>query len=314
MYAGIDYLTLWSRSSKAANESFYSQVANWVMSLAIAGRDAKAAALYGTKGVRCQGVYVGIGDEAALLNVPGGLAQTAYCKFYNPSHTVTRIDVQVTSQHGYDSKSPRTPFDAWFKTLDDFVPTRRGRKATTRETGDRSARTVYSGSNNTEILGIIYNKHLQSPDQPDYHNCVRWEVRCRAEWAEMLATRFVLMQSDEITADCADLVASFWLKRGLRVPWYLTHTKLWRTPPVAPYDYERTLKWLTESVAPSIDRLLSYVPLDQVLCAIGLAETLDSVYNQQNDRLLSSIYRQGDQIDGNDTGSVVHLHSEFPGP
>ena len=293
MYAGIDYLTLWSRSSPEANKTFYDICSDWVASTAINSKDIKYATLYGTKGIRAEGAYIGVGPNSALLNVPGVRAQEAYCRLYNTSHTCTRMDIQVTCQHGYNPKEPAKPFYEWFDVLEAFKPPGRGKKAIPRDTGDKLSRTVYSGQSGSDIMGRIYNKYLQSNKEDQYRNCIRWEVQARREWAEMLASRFVMHQFDEITSGIPELVASFFQKRGLRVPWYLVHSKLWRSPPVQPYDYERTLKWLETSVAPSIERLTGYVSLEHILGALGIAERIDVLYNQKQIELdVSSEFTQ----------------------
>jgi hypothetical protein len=115
MFAGIDYLTCWSRSSGEANKSFYDSVSDWVAHLGVKGMGVKPATLYGTRGIRCEGVYIGIGQSSALLNVPGSLAQEAYEKFYNSSHTVTRLDIQVTCQNGYNEEKPLEPFHRYLE-------------------------------------------------------------------------------------------------------------------------------------------------------------------------------------------------------
>jgi len=270
MYAGIDYLTVWSDSSPEANTSFYQNATNWLIGLTPSANTIKTATLYGTKGIRSEGVYVGLGDDRALLNVPGMLAQQAYCELYNPSHKITRMDVQVTSTHGYNKQEPHKPFHEWLAQLDAHKPTTRGRKPdATIAGGYGKGWTTYTGSYGSDILGRIYDKWAQSKDET-YKNAVRWEVQCRREYAEMLASRFLMLTYDEITTAIPELVASFYGKRGINPPWAMAYSKLWRSPPKQVWDYERSLVWLESAVKPTIERLTGYVPLDQILTALGL--------------------------------------------
>lgn len=271
MFAGIDYLTLWSDSSVAANTSFYEMGTNWLAEITPASHKLKTATLHGTRGIRSEGIYIGIGDTRALLNVPGALAQRAYCDLYNTSHKVTRMDVQVTSTHGYDVKQPEAPFWRWEEQLRLAKPQGKGRKVKpTFVGGVGEGITIYSGSNDSDTRGRIYDKWKQSGEM-EYLNTVRWEVVVRRKLAEIIATRFAMLTFDEITSAIPELVASFWQKRGLYCPWGMSHSKLWRTAPVKPWDFERSLKWLEHSVAPTIEKLRGYVPLAQILEALGLA-------------------------------------------
>jgi DNA relaxase NicK len=271
MYAGIDYLTLWSDSSQDANKSFYNNGLAWITRLALNTTDIKPATLYGTKGFRCNGTYIGIGDERALLNVPGPTAQEAYTRFYNSSHTVTRMDIQVTSQHGYTTKRPKDAIANYASLLRVAKPPKGGNKPKVRlvDADEGDGDTVYSGKNASNSMGRIYDKWAQSGDER-YRNMLRWEVQTRRTHAEFLATQFLVMNNDEITSEVVRLVQSFWQKRGIEPPWGTVHPGLWRIPPAEKYDYERTLNWLERAVKPSIERLTGYVSMAQIMSALGI--------------------------------------------
>lgn len=278
MFAGIDYITLWSRSSPEANTTFYNNCSDWVAGLSVDARGVKPATLYGTKGIRNEGAYIGIGSNSALLNVPGPLAQIAYERFYNPSHRCTRLDIQVTCSNGYDVKSPMEPFVHYLAQLDKYVPTGRGKKAVPSYTGKGETLTVYSGARAGKAMGRLYNKWLQSKD-PTYKHMIRWEAQFRREYAAMLADKWLMATGDDITSDIPGLLASFWEKRGITVPFKFVHNQLWKPPPSAKYDYEKTLKWLTTTVAPSIERLTGYVSRTKIMIALGLEIEGIDAYN-----------------------------------
>jgi len=278
MFAGIDYITLWSRSSDEANKSFYSNASDWVAGVGTGARGVKTATLYGTKGIRNEGAYIGIGNDSALLNVPGTLAQQAYETFYNSSHTVTRLDIQVTCTNGYNTDEPMEPFKRYLERLEAFKPTSKGRKAEPSYTGKGETLTIYSGARASPSMGRIYNKWLQS-NEVAYKNCIRWEIQLRRSNAQYLADKWLMSTSDEITADIPALVASFWQKRGLIVPFRFIHPQQWRNPPNQQYDYERTLKWLTSAVAPAIERLTGYVSRTKIMLALGLELEGIEAYN-----------------------------------
>jgi Replication initiation factor len=270
VFAGIDYLTLWSDSSPEANKSFYQNASDWLVSVTPQASNIKSASLYGTKGIRSEGVYVGIGEERSLLNVPGALAQQAYCKLYNPSHTITRMDIQVTATHGYDRKCPEAPFFNWLVELNTFKPKGKGRPAkATIAGGYGQGWTTYTGKSGSDIMGRIYDKWAQSGDEA-YRHAIRWEVQARRQFAEMLAQRFIMLTYDEITSSIPELVQSFYEKRGINPPWRTANPQLWRQPPPQVWDYERSLKWLEQSVSPTIERLLGYVSLQQICAALGI--------------------------------------------
>jgi len=269
MFAGIDYLTLWSRSSDEANKSFYNSASDWVAGVGVGLKGLKSATLYGTKGYRNEGAYIGIGNDCALLNVPGPLAQQGYEAFYNSSHDVTRLDIQVTCSNGYNPSEPLEPFKRYLERLESFKPTSKGRKAIPSFTGKGETLTIYSGARASPSMGRIYDKWQQS-NEAMYKNCIRWEVQLRRGNAQYLADKWLMNTSDEITSDIPGLIASFWQKRGLIVPFNYVHKQLWQQPPIQAYDYERTLRWLTVAVAPAIERLTGYVSRTQIMLALGL--------------------------------------------
>jgi hypothetical protein len=279
MFAGIDYLTLWSDSSAEANKSFYMNTSEWLAGIEPASPlNIKPASLYGTIGIRKEGIYTGLGDDIALLNVPGAMAQEAYCKFYNPSLRITRMDIQVTSNHGYNPKNPSEPFMDWYNAVEMNKPTTKGRKPKPWYiTGKDSGFTLYIGSMDSEHFGRIYDKWAQSKNEL-YKNCIRWEIKCKKLPSEQLASRFLMMQSDEITGTIPSIVAGYFRERGAIAPWEYTHAKLWRPTPRGEYDYEKTLRWLDTQVAPSIIRLAGHIGWERILQVLGVDSVAQSLY------------------------------------
>lgn len=234
-----------------------------------AGEIGRPLSWKGYEGFQCGHLLYGERMDGCVVQLSGFRAGSHWMRLYRCASNVSRIDLQGTfridgpvgpsiTNHFREMKKhasmfKRAPQPALFIGRDD-------------------SRTVYSGSPASDRKGRIYDKGAES-GMDHFQNSVRYEV--------VLTSKRAMGAAHQLSSRCSDLPAiartalAFFEHRGAYVEpltTSLTDCVSIETSAVRarPSDCERSLTWLTNSVSPSVKRLVDRGYLQQVLEALNL--------------------------------------------
>lgn len=269
--AAVDYIRVSHDNSKEGQyaELEWYEAQRHIGSNAGRGDVSKAWRWMGYDGIAWAGVSVGRGPHGSLCQ-GSGVSAAQLVDLRIPWRGCSRLDLQIT--YWYDADAP------WMAVaLADVADKARHRTGTRpykvrHIDGHGDGDTLYLGARGKDTKFIrVYDKWRQSGRSEEWRYAWRWEVELTdGHAAYALRTIEEWGQSEH---SVASLVASYFGEKGINVPetgtaLVLPSSKL----PRPKSDTERRLRWLSEQVRPSIDKLIAAgVSSEEVRRILGLA-------------------------------------------
>lgn len=264
---GVDYLTV-TTSNDAAKRNLFGVYTRGVAQAERLGDARKKAGFQGFMGEQCGPWFYGRREELWLLRISGPVAGDSFHDLPWPALNCSRIDLQITVQ-----------LPAYVGTIAEDIGAARFQAATSRKiklipaqdlkvkygNGD----TLYIGSRESPRFGRIYDKDKQSKDER-YANCWRFEI----EYKKVVAPEIVryLLQEKELAPAVGAAVTGQLEAWGVPTHFGYPNRLVAGSIGRREYDSERSMKWLREQVAPTIEKLLATVDRESIEEALGLRE------------------------------------------
>lgn len=269
-YAGCDYVRLTSRNRRGDDETpmLYQRVARALVGAATEGEVAfEPWAWRGYYGNTCAGVSYGSGNQGHILQVSGWKAQDE-ALLSLPYDNVARCDAQITIWNKLDN--PDVARLAAYCSRAYALDANGGKWKAPYINGDGKGDTAYIGSRRSDSFLRIYDKWRESGESDEYKWAWRFEVECKNDEAKAIwPEKGSLASSPDYWATA---VRSRLRQRGIVLPRLDGATSY--APPRPRREetsIDRRLAWLSNQVAPSIDKLVAQgVSLRHIAERLGL--------------------------------------------
>lgn len=263
--AGIDYLTMTTNDGKTAAKTLQ-EYNIWAEHMKALGHEEKPEHILGYKGVKCANVFFGERHDGWMTRASDWQAGVWYRAMPFPMWKPTRIDIQLTGVFGED--------------VENFAVEQASNAVAQREhsTGGRPYRvqlirgfgagdTLTVGSRSSQRYGRLYDKHRESKGEyPE--GAWRWELETKEEAAEEVNK--MLRTADDETPLIAGLIIEYYTARGVQVPINVASSPAILHLGRNTADDERSLRWLSHYVRPTVDRLKRKGHEARVREALGL--------------------------------------------
>lgn len=226
----------------------------------------------GYHGKRSGAVSCGVGKEGSIVTLKSREAFRSAESFLGGGYRVTRLDLQITC---FDESKMEDRWQAEYYAL-----LSRKKKAGRPISADlrlnsRGGSTLYLGSPKSDIIARAYDKGIEQKIA-EAGECQRYEAQFRRRPAKLQATR--LYQSEDKHDYIASTVTTFFKTRGVTVPPItqrttrpqIQHEALYATRDES--DSDRSLRWLSTLVAPTVRRLIESGKRAEVLRVLGLTD------------------------------------------
>lgn len=277
----IDYITATSHQRSATNG--LASFGSWMVAEEVQrGCKDSSWRATGYHGRHAGGTAFGVGAQGCIVRASSRCAREHWRQLLTLADNVTRLDVQVTvrpvagptatlSRHHKELlKAPRgrgkeVKFHAWY--------------------GPAGIESIEIGKRVSDRFGRVYDKGLQS-GLVEWQGCLRYEVELHRHLA--LRTALLLDSQEQDQAEMLSQVHTFMSVRGLRLGFSpqpaarsavndalelrprRSVTSAFDHPP----EVVRVLRWLANSVRPSVQRLIESGYGEEVSRALGTAPAL----------------------------------------
>ena len=268
MSLGVDWVTFTANDMHDAERllAWSSEAVTTQMRL---GFQRKGWGLSGFTGFQCGQVQYGVRNREAIVRLSGETADNSWRLLYELSTNCSRVDIQCTSRN---DTSAAQRIRKYARQAQAYSREKAGRSSTTLLFCTDGGSTVYLGKRQSERMGRIYDKGVQS-GQSYWSEAVRHEAEFKgaAAWSII---RTLFRARDNYTP-CAQVLRGFFERRGvtlpfLEVPPFLLEV---RRPPANNQSY---LEWLRKQVSPGVKRLIACGMLSEVTEALGLPPELNA--------------------------------------
>lgn len=253
---GVDWLTLsWPGRSAERAPSFdqlRSMYDTFVLRGELGERD-KEENQGGYVGRRYGALWLGERKGDVLVRVSSWPARVFrdLLEAYQPK--VTRIDVQATlrvmgSVDDVVSRAARSSVKGRAESI--------GRPWKVHHiNGFGDGDTANLGGRSSELYCRVYNKGAESPEQPEYMNCVRFEAECKGDLAQHVWSE--LKGAGEASGYVMVMLAELFRRRGVPDLGRFTggERPLWDLPKMQT-DTEKQLAWLERNVSGTVRKLM----------------------------------------------------------
>lgn len=271
--SGIDWLScsaprcdehdaLWTRGGEllAAEEAEGNRVKPWRS--------------HGLVGLVCGSVVRAVSPTHYFLQLSSERARTAAHGVLPLAGHTSRLDLQVTAQTPGEA-----PYDAARAAYRAREARRRGGRPLTRTHlySTNGGATCYLGRRVSDAFGRVYDKGVEDKAAPA-GTLWRWELELKRDVANLTALE--LLAVEDVEAAAAGLIRSTFAEWGVTVP---TAAASIRKPSAQSprSDADRLLGWLATGVRPSVEFLLRAGRHADVLRALGLPPTTDSIRSER---------------------------------
>jgi hypothetical protein len=226
----------------------------------------------GYHGKRCGAVAVGVRHDGCILRLSSSAAASHYRQTILTARQVSRIDLQVTASDS--SQLADRAHLAYYQTSD--APRRGGRppSASLRLDQERG-QTCYIGSRTSDVVGRLYDKGLEQKNAPQGQYW-RYELEYKRQLAKSVA--HLVSRAETGPDHIAARVVDYFAARGVPGPEVRNNLSSILREAGRPTtldrksDHDRSLRWLSNSVAPTVQRLLESDQREALLRALGLAD------------------------------------------
>lgn len=261
--ARIDWITATASATDRAHE-LVAKAAMWTTEEADDGMELKQYRFSSYVGVQSRHIRWGMGLTGGIVVVSGEFAQAAAYTLATLADHWSRVDYCVTVSAGVDQINP--PDDYWEEKKKEGER-RKGEPVCSRTQELWGGATWYIGKRISPYYCRTYDKHAESKgDYPP--GTWRWESELKRHASEAAQSR--CCQDGCKPHYVKGFLANEYAKIGLTVPWRVDDL-VTRDPQVRHRpDVERKLKWLHESVAPSVEFCREMAGDHEVAAALGL--------------------------------------------
>lgn len=267
--AGIDYCTMTAKRGDRA-EQLRERANRLLQSQVSSGNELRTWKLSGYRGKRSGGVAFGVRHDGCILVLSSAAASASTVESIPMADNVSRLDLQITC---FDSsQQAERAHLAYYSMLE--APRRRGRPpSASLRLNSRGGQTLYCGSRASDRVGRLYDKGIEQKTAPAGAYW-RYEVEYKRGQAAQVARLALEKKLDD--ALVAAFVADYFGSRGLPIPACVedaatvadAHRAALHFDGVT--DADRTLRWLNQTVAASVQRLIDSGRLSDVVRALGL--------------------------------------------
>lgn len=269
-FAGCDYVRLTSKENRHDDTTpmLYQRMAYAIVGKAQEGEvEFQPWAWRGYYGYTCAGVSYGTGSQGCILQVSGWKAQDE-ALLTLPYDNVARCDAQITVWCTSDATDVARLASKYSRLY--AVDAQGGKWQTPYIDGGEAGDTAYIGSRSSDSFLRIYDKWRESGKDEQYLWAWRFEVECKNEEAKAIwPEKGSVASSAEYWAS---VVRSRLRQRGIVLP-RLDGAKSYAPPRPRREEtsIDKRLAWLSNQVAPSIDKLVAQgVSLRHIAERLGL--------------------------------------------
>lgn len=275
--AGVDWLTV-SYADRVTGLAMVNKLRPLLRQQVKLGNTLRPWASCGYTGWAAGSIQTGERDDGLLIRLGSDVARFNWKGFYNESSNCSRIDVQVTVS---ESCPPGTTLAQEFRTLGRVWANKGNAPTVSYFHGTDGSATLYVCKRSSEMFGRIYDKGAESKIA-HYRNALRWEVECKGDKARSIARAMVRADNDQAEAHAQCL--QFFRNRGASCRSLLALGLVYKMIPnqrltaesaartAYASDRAKSLRWLTASVRPTIERLSKSGSRRDLLIALGLAD------------------------------------------
>lgn len=219
------------------------------------------------RGAQTKHVGIGFAPGRVLAELRGNVAHEFWPHFLERAEKVSRLDVEVSArQHPYDHDMALRLYLGERERAK-----QRGRPAKFRMQGEADGgTTLYIGTGASRYQARLYERFFKTKAQED-REVWRYEVQCRRERALQMAQQ--LACSGDPGPLAADCVYSHFAQRGVTPIFDPREVASLAPLPRPETDQARSLRWLSLSVAPALERHRSWGSYTDALKVLGVADS-----------------------------------------
>lgn len=267
----IDWLTCtWTHESEQCAQHVLDCV-TFERNLALQGELMEVSQWQGYLGRKTGSFFVGSRDDGYCVRVSGSKAHSAFTSIYRPDMHVSRLDCAVTvwvpplaATLGLTALA-----DARFSKL---KGTSVNPATITHYESDNGGFTLYIGKRSSRVYARLYNKAAESGE--DYYKGA-WRYECELHNETATNTAKEILCCEYTTEEAImGIVANYWRGKGVTPAF---PDKEIDCEVVLPRreetTVERSLRWLSEQVKPTVARLMEAGYTSGVLAALGLPDS-----------------------------------------
>lgn len=253
----VDYLTVTTKTDVQSANLIY-QLYELLGRGALYEADVRKWAFMGYRGQSLDGVRYGIRGSEALVMLSGARASEFWPSIAPLRHNCTRIDLAVT---------------ATLAEADDQVTARAYEQAQdnasitgTLISNTRGGTTMYLGSRHSRFFGRLYDKGAEMGLEAGMY--WRWEIEVKKPASDAVVAQ--LLKCSDPKAWIGDYVYRWYAARGIPPMWDDTDAESAIEIEAAVSSVDKSLKWLSSQVKPTIGRLIVAGHELEVREALGL--------------------------------------------
>lgn len=218
----------------------------------------------GYQGTRGEHFAYGAREDTDILQLAGPLAAKWFPRAYALADKVTRIDLAVTVF--YDGGREGVAHGCYNAGCQHNAQAGKGPERSLIQ-NSQGGSTYYVGVRTSDLFGRVYDKWRQKR-QEEYRFCWRWELEIKGDIAGRTAAR--LAASTDRANELADIVSTYFIRRGNDADWMASRGKLRVKTERRQSSVASRLHWLDSSVRPVIRKLLPLVTEEELIEALGL--------------------------------------------
>jgi len=269
---GIDYISMSLKVGERNYQEWLGNGTSVLLAVSQEGNEIRQGTFQGYEGIFCAGLFCGSREDGAHIHIPGSRANDYFNQLFHPTANYSRLDIQTTVKV--------EPFDLEYakhlSTLAEIannqLPENRRRKVLLM-TDNGGGRTCYIGKRTSPVFCRAYNKEATSTEEC-YTHCWRFEVELHNHIAKKVA-HLLHSVNGKIYAHIASMVWQTYRDRGIEPP-YTKDMENAALPIMKTIesDVDKRLRWLSEQVRPTVQRLLAAGYGDIVMESLGLSDRL----------------------------------------
>ena len=268
---GADYLTTtWPNEIRDTVLQSKRQVMDWAREkseLNGSGNWVKKWAWQGYEGYSCGPVCCGERADGCILRLSGIAAHYWLADGLTAGHNISRLDIAATVWGVFDQSSViarhKSDTDEYRKTLQH----KPYRVRLIDGVGDGD--TLYIGSRESSLFVRIYDKERAPNSTPEYKGAMRYEAELKEEFAQQAYSR--ITHGGYTVAGCRSVLGGILTRRGIDpVSAGCVQSSYFPDTKISGNDVERSIKWLSSQVKPTLQNLMRMGYEEEALKALGL--------------------------------------------
>lgn len=261
--SGVDYLTCTYRGAELY-KPLQILLDEIVHSEYQSGSKIKPWGFAGYKGWHCGGVQCGDREDGWCVRLSGEVARLNWWDFYCDCDNVTRLDCQVTVRFEDNPTAQVLRHEREAKRYKKKHKCKWEARWIGSTTGGR---TLYIGSRSSLQFMRIYNKWIESK-QEWYRGCVRYETQFNGILSSLHAQSLSgkLTVQEACAAKCSEFMTNHGVSRQFAAN-DMSHV----CAPAVDKNYDKSLRWLTNQVRPTVQHLIELGMAGEVYNALGLS-------------------------------------------